>query len=108
MWERGLMKHEWQKWRPTKPQCVLKRDVVSVEISTISFAFSLLAFGLFASVSILIIERLYYDRYFQIMTKIHLYECYASGSLVTMARRILRLPIEETTPATEGSREYIE
>jgi hypothetical protein len=68
MWERGLMKHAWQKWRPTKPRCNLKKDVVSVKIATISFAFSLLAFGLFASVSILIIERLYHDRYFQLMT----------------------------------------
>jgi hypothetical protein len=68
VWERGLMKHEWLKWRPPKPRCLLKRDVVSVEIRTISFAFSLLAFGLSASVFILIIERLYYDRYFQLKT----------------------------------------
>jgi hypothetical protein len=83
MWERGLMKHEWLKWRPTKPRCVLKRDVVRVEIATISFAFSLLAFGLFASVSILIVERLYHDRYFQLVTLIHLEKCYTSESLVT-------------------------
>jgi hypothetical protein len=57
------MQYKWQEWRPPKPRCILTRDVVSVEISTISFAFFLLVFGLFASVSLLIIERLSYDRY---------------------------------------------
>jgi len=57
------MKYKWQEWLPPKPRCLLTKDVVSVEISTISSAFFLLFFGLFASVSILIIERLSYDRY---------------------------------------------
>jgi hypothetical protein len=66
--ERGLMKYKWQEWRPPKPRCLLTRDVVSVELMTISFAFFLLVFGLFASVSILIIERLYYYRYLKFTT----------------------------------------
>jgi len=57
------MKYKWQEWLPPKPRCLLTKDVVSVEMSTISSAFFLLVFGLFASVSILIIERLSYDRY---------------------------------------------
>ena len=57
------MKYKWQEWLTAKPRCILTKDVVSVEISTISSAFFLLVFGLFASVSILIIERLSYDRY---------------------------------------------
>jgi hypothetical protein len=56
------MKYKWQEWQPPKPRCLLARDVVSVEINTMSFAFFLLVFGHFASVSILIIERLSYDR----------------------------------------------
>lgn len=66
--ERGLMKYKWQEWRPPKPRCLLTRDVVSVEINTISFAFFLLISGLSASVSILIIERLFYDRYVHLTT----------------------------------------
>jgi hypothetical protein len=57
------MKYQWKEWLPPKPRCLLTRDVVSVEIRTISSAFFLLVFGLFASVSILIIEKLSYDRY---------------------------------------------
>jgi hypothetical protein len=57
------MKYIWQEWLTPKPPCLLTKDVVSVEISTISSAFYLLVFGLFASVSILIIERLSYERY---------------------------------------------
>jgi hypothetical protein len=96
--ERGLMKYKWQEWRPAKPRCLLTRDVVSVELGTISFAFLLLVFGLFASVSILIIERLHHDRYFHFMTIVRLtfksvllYQMKSKAIFVTYALKLTGL-----------------
>ncbi|KAJ9573975.1 hypothetical protein L9F63_008633, partial [Diploptera punctata] len=63
IWEVGLKQYQATLWRPARPPCFITKEVVSVELHTISFAYCLLLSGLVVSVLVLVLERLHKTRY---------------------------------------------